>query len=612
MRGAGLQHLARELRALRAFVRLVRRSRARALWVLAGGFAALPFLRGFVIPPLAWDSITYHGPRAAQWVATGRFTFPPGVGAFDFYRHFFAGGEVLSAWAMLPFHSDLLANLASFLQWIGLGLSAWALARVIGLREPFASTSAAVVSFVPTLQLELNSGYVELALNAALLHGIAAALSCMRRPSVGLALAAALSLGVAVAIKLPGAPPAAAVAAVLWLRLIPARALSLRQKLGALAASACAALLPAAPFMFRAYLDTGYPLSPMPARLFGITLGVASPSMRWYAERGGTHPFEWQTERDVLAIVFAPLARLNETFGSPALVFLLVFPIGLFVLARRRPLFALALSLAALSPVLAYYSEGLTPVRMVRPASSTRFLLPAFALIVPISLLWCRRGQPLSAAYRALLLGYAGVCSVVCLRRGVVDWENRELALVAGALGFGCAGVVWLYRRRQLLALGLGLLGCAWFCSALQLRRDETRSSAYGHSFALHGFQRFWTGGVAAIDDLAHPYRIAVTGGPDHSSDKWFQYFFLGRRFQNRTTYVTPTRDGGIAYYGPGGDLDQRADRDSWLRRLDEARIDVVLTFPPRSLEQGWMEELGERFEKIAGTDDWGLYRIRR
>ncbi|HKU41756.1 MAG TPA: hypothetical protein VJR89_26545, partial [Polyangiales bacterium] len=243
-----LRALRLELRALRAFLCLLRRSRERALWVIASVFGALLFVRGFVIPPLGWDTITYHGPRAAQWIATGRFTFEPGVGAFDFYRHFFAGGEVLSAWAMLPFHSDLLANLASFVQWIGLGLGAWAVARAIGLREPFASTSAAVLMFVPTLQLEVNSGYVEIALNGALLQGIAAALQCMRRPQLGLAIAAALSLGVAVGIKLPGAPPAAIVAGLLWLRLLPARALDVRQKLIGLGASLCAALLPAAPW----------------------------------------------------------------------------------------------------------------------------------------------------------------------------------------------------------------------------------------------------------------------------------------------------------------------------------------------------------------------------
>jgi hypothetical protein len=86
----------------------------------------------------------------------------------------------------------------------------------------------------------------------------------------------------------------------------------------------------------------------------------------------------------------------------------------------------------------------------------------------------------------------------------------------------------------------------------------------------------------------------------------------MGRRLQNRLRYVVPTRDGGVAHYGKGGDLDQRADRASWLGRLDLAGATEVLTFPPRSIEQGWMDEAGDRFEKLAGKDDWGLYRVRR
>jgi hypothetical protein len=155
-------------------------------------------------------------------------------------------------------------------------------------------------------------------------------------------------------------------------------------------------------------------------------------------------------------------------------------------------------------------------------------------------------------------------------------------------------------------------LGLAWFCSGLQLRRDETRQRAFANSFALHGLSRFWTDGVPLVDEPGRPHRIAITGGPDHASDKWVQYFYLGQRFQNQLRYIAPTRDGKVAYYGLGGDLEQRADRAAWLSRLDQAGIQEVVTFPPRSLEQSWMEELGERFEKLAGNDKWGLYRIRR
>jgi hypothetical protein len=50
---------------------------------------------------------------------------------------------------------------------------------------------------------------------------------------------------------------------------------------------------------------------------------------------------------------------------------------------------------------------------------------------------------------------------------------------------------------------------------------------------------------------------------------------------------------------------------NSWLARLRAAKIDEVLTFPPCSIEQGWMAAAPARFEKLAGADDWGLFRIK-
>ncbi len=602
----------RELRAARALGRCIRRSRYAPFWMFFGGFAALIALRAFVIPPLGWDTITYHGPRAAQWVQTGKFTFDEGVVSFDFYRHFFAGGEVLTAWAMLPFHSDLFVNVASLVQWLGVGLGAWALARALGLREPFASTSASVVMFMPTLQLEVGSGYVELPLMAAMLTGAAAAVTCLRRPHVGTALLCALSLGVAAGIKLPGAPPAVIIAGVLWLRLLPSRAFAPRVKLVTFTVSIALALVPVAPWVIRAWRDTGYPLSPMPASLFGVTLGVASHAMRWYAIRPQLEPFTWEAEKAALLLMFSPLSKLNETLGAMTLLPLLLLPVGLVALLRRQPLAAVALAAAALAPLLSHFSEGMTPIRLLRAQSTSRFLVPTFGLIVPLSLAWCRRQGALAVGYRWLLLAYPITYTVLCSRRGWTDWEHRELVFVALALAFAAGLVVLAMRRDRRLGLGVLALLAMWFCAGLQLRRDETRAVAMARSHALHNMPRFWVDGVPFVDEPDAPRRIAITGGPDRSADKWFYYFYLGRRLQNTVRYIVPTVDGKVAHDGNKGDLRARADKDAWFGRLDRAGISEVVSFPPRSIEQGWMEEQDGRFEKLAGKEDWGLFRIRR
>jgi hypothetical protein len=603
--------LRREWRAVRALVALFRRSHHGLLSACFLGFALLVALRSLVVPPLGWDTLTYHGPRAALWLTTGRFTFDDGVGCYDFYRHFISGGEVLSAWAMLPFHSDLLVNLAGVFQWLGVGLATWALARAIGLREPFAATSAAVLMFAPTLQLELNSGYVELALNCALISGIALAVHCMRRPSVQGALLCAVALGVAASIKLPGIPPAAIMATVLALRLLASRRLGWRAKLLAAVGGSLCALLPVAPFLLRALLDTGYPLSPMPVKLFGHTLGVASSAMHWYQDRPQLTAYSWPTEKKALLALFSPLSQINESLGTLALIPLALFPLGLVALLRHKPLVALSLLCAAAAPVAAHFSPSISAVRLLRSVSAARFLIPTLALVVPISLAWCTPDAVLSRAYRRLLLGYPLVASVVAVRRGWGDWETHDATLIALTLALSATLLGWLFRRHPLQACLLGLVLWMAGLTLLQARRDDTRALAYQKGFALHGFPRFWAEAPAMIDEPTRPHHLAITGGPDHSSDKWFHYFFLGARFQNSVQYVTPTRDGGIAHFGPHGDLDARADKASWLQRLAAAGITDVVTFPPRSLEQAFMDSEPTRFEQMSGADDWGLYRLK-
>jgi hypothetical protein len=599
----------RECRALRRVGRLFRRSEHRLVLGLFAGIGALLALRSLLIPPLGWDGLTYHGPRAALWLQSSQLTFDPGPGPYSVYRHFFAGGELLMAWAMLPFHSDLFANLALVVQWIGLGLATWALARAMGLREPAGWTSAVVVMFVPTVQFELGSGYVELALNAALLLGVALAIHGLRRFSAKLCVVAAMAIGVAVGIKLTAAPPAAIIASILVLRLLTQRDFSWSRRLGYLAVSSACALLPALPWLLSAWRDTGYPLSPMPVSIFGFELGVASPALRWLQTRPGLMAYDGPTERAALLRLFSPIHHFNESFGVLASIPLLVFPFGLVVLARRRFATALILVAVAAAPVAVHFSPGMSLNRLLWPVSAARYMIASLAIIVPISLAVCTTQGWLARGYRWSLLIYPLSYSYLGLQYGWGPWENRDIVIAGVCLLLALAAIRVCRGYRRKLALCVVLWMCA--CAALQVRRDQTRQQAFAHSFALHASLRFWVAALPYIDAQGESHRIAVTGGPLQDSNKWFQYFLFGRRFQNRVHYVPPTHDGGIAHFGPFGDLDARADEASWRKRLRAAQISEVMTFAPRSLEQGWMDAAPGAFEKLAGAKGWGLYRVK-
>ena len=129
--------------------------------------ACLVLVRGLVLPPLGWDWLTYHGLRSAHFVQESSWTFGPAPGPWSKYRHFLAGAEVLDAWAMLPFHSDLLVNVCTWVQWLALGISAAALSEVLGLGLRKAVIAGVAVLFVPTALALALSGYVDNALSTA-------------------------------------------------------------------------------------------------------------------------------------------------------------------------------------------------------------------------------------------------------------------------------------------------------------------------------------------------------------------------------------------------------------------------------------------------------------
>lgn len=596
-----------EGRALRRVFVLFRRS-PHNLWTgFLVGAAALLGARALVVPPLGWDTLVYHGPRAALWVHSGQLTFDPSPGPFALYRYFFAGGEVFAAWAMLPFHSDLFANLASVVQWIGVGLTCWALARVLGVREPFAATSGAVVMFAPALQFEVNSGYIELVLNLALLHALTLAVYAMRRCSVPVCIAAAMSAGLAAGIKLTGVAPALVACCALALRVLSMNSWTWKRRLGCLVASGACVLIPAAPWALLAWLDTGNPIFPfnLPSWLPFVHPGPVVQGLP-----SNTGVFDWAGETKAVLLMFGPVERSSEGLGSLAVIPILAFPLGWTVLCRRRPVAALMLGAAAAGPIFAYFLIISKEARLENPIGNARYLVSSLALIVPISFALCERSNLLGRSYRLLAIMYPVTYAVEGVRRGWASWETRDVIIVGAGilLAVVCVRSCRDTRWRVALVLGLWMLGC----SALQVRRDETRPHALADSTALHWSPRYWAAAAGFIDRPDEMHRIALTGGNPRYGDAWFPYFLFGPRFRNSVHYVPPTQDGAILHFTAQGVLAGPVDAPAWLARLTALQATEVMTFPPRSVEQSWMDGKPDRFQRLFGSDEWGLYRFKR
>jgi len=593
--------------------------------LLSSGWAALPFgaalacaglivVRAAIVPVVAWDSLTYHAVKAGLWVQAGGYESLAAPGGWSVYRTYLGGGEVLTAWAMLPLAGDLAAGLADALVWLLLGLAVFALGGQLGLRESSRWVSAAYVLALPAAARAAGSLYVDNAFALAVVAACVLVLSGSHSERPQADLIAMMALGVALGIKIFAAP--LVLAMVLVLPLLRGRSFWQPRRLAWTAAGGVAALLAAGPWWVRNVMLTGLPLSPLPLSVAGLRLGEANPAMRWYMDRPNLLEAGLAEELTALGrmLGFPGLAPLSEpTLGALTVVPLLLFVAALPGLARldwRKALVVLAFVVPML---LAFYGSGLEVTRLQWAAVSGRYLLAAAAIVVVASFtLWPRdaKGQRL---HEVVLAVGAAAYVVLSDTRG---WTRYELlpGLVVVALG-AFVLAVWVRKaprpKRAPRRWAIGLLVPLVALSALHGYRGWTRDVELDRSVVLHASPRYWLPAARTLDQEERPHRLAVTAGAAQDADNWLLYPFLGPRLQNELHYVPPTRDGRTVDPGRQRDLVAAADFESWLERLRGQRIEAVISFRPATVEMAWMKRRPDLFTRLAGDgQSWGLYRL--
>ena len=75
-------------------------------------------------------------------------------------------------------------------------------------------------------------------------------------------------------------------------------------------------------------------------------------------------------------------------------------------------------------------------------------------------------------------------------------------------------------------------------------------------------------------------------------------------------TYVPVSRDSSLVPFGRDTALARAADEEAWLARLRAAGSTHVMSFVPASVELAWMASRPDRFRRLAGGAEWGLYQV--
>lgn len=379
-----------------------------ALVVLAAAALLWQLLVALVLPPYAFDALSYHLPAVAAWVQTESLALDP---LSTCCAHYALNAELLLAWPVVLLGSDQLVGTVQLLAAVLCGLASAGIARTAGAARAGAAACGALVVCTPALLAQSPTAYVDVVVAALVLSGLhaLARFAVTARPAdlVVPAAGAGLLAGVkgigpvwAVALALTAA--AVAVRHVRQERLPTGRAVR------ALGGVVAACLLLGAWWYVRSAVETGNPVHPLRLQLAGRTLfdgPLTVGEVLTPPDRGSTYPapvavaLSWAS--DLLPWRNAPYDYQQRSGGLGPLWPLLGLP--LLAVAAVRWWRERSAGLVVLLPVLA--------VLLVQPYRWwARFTLPLAVLGALAVVLAVERARP---AARRLLQGVVAALAAV-------------------------------------------------------------------------------------------------------------------------------------------------------------------------------------------------------
>lgn len=583
----------------------------------------LVLARTLLLPPLAWDTLTYHGVKAAIWVQTGWYHLFDAPGGWASYRLLPGGSEVFQAMSLAPFHSDILMGTCDVAYLLSLALTLFALGRSIGLSSGGALIFAAFGSTCPAVWFLVGAGYSDLLVTLTILLAALFLARYIETDSIGHLLFGAAALGLAGGVKY-------STYLVLLITLVFIAPMFLYRSGASLRTAGlflvCMLLVaaPSVPWLLYNVGYTGYPLSAADIKVFGVNLAANLPECQWNSERAcvqGAYKLQSELEALYHAVVFprslVPVLGLGKEFIPPSiglahLLPILALPFGAIRLARRNALIAILFGAMAVGVLGFFYLPSFSFVRLGGWSySNARFLLPAYYIMILVSFPVIPEGKSPFRIVRTLLL----VAAVI-----VVNWEWIEFCFAVEHMYI--VGMAALIAITALLAIWSGrFLNSRWrwaplivlflaFMSAVAVSRDRIRFEAAKNTYFFHKLPVYWVGAAEKLDRYPSSYSIAVTSGPDQNGVNWFMYMFMGSRLQNKLSYQPISADGRIVHFSK--DYDQRAhgDYEAWRKRLEASKTSHVMSFFPQSIEIGWMRAHPESFQQMWGDHRVGLFRV--
>ncbi|MBI2390403.1 MAG: glycosyltransferase family 39 protein [Deltaproteobacteria bacterium] len=580
---------------------------ARLVAIAATALLVAKAARGMVAPTLAMDGTVYHIPRALLWLRSGGFArlgAPDVLEITDFHP---PAGDVPWLYALSFARNESLVGWASAAITLEVAVAAYACARLLSADRPAAAACALAIVGTPAVMVYAGTAYVDNAVLALVLCGLALLVDAVERRTFGRALLTSMALTLAASVKVSAAvflPLAAVVATVAAFR-----RLDRRWVLGW-----AAGLLLIVPHVVRCVVLRGSPIYPIGLSLFGHR--IFAPNETFVLLANGKLTGAVDDPWAFLAFVFAPWLRPLDTTGF-GLAFFVIAPLGLagaWRTWRSGPRWVVVLLLAITVLLLgSVWSPAALAYRTEYAIHTSRYLTTAVAALALLSLSLRARWA------RVALLTAAGASLLSSVPRGFRALDAAALGPVALSAA-AIVALAWILRRSPRARLATLAIG-AWLVHVIALgsravhRDDYLTGLARRTLYDIHraviqprGTARVWQ----ALDRLP-PSRVAITSGWTGDGMQLMISPLLGPNLEHTHLWVTPTTDGSVIDYREGGRLLAAASYEAWLRRLREQRVDVVACLAPPGLERLFIEQHREQFALIAASDDgsYAAFRLK-
>jgi len=621
------RNLQADIEPIRSWIRDGLTSRWAVLLIVCGFIVLLSFSRALLMPPLAWDCLTYHLTFASLWIKRGTLILFNAPDQMQGCAHFPINGELFASWLLLPFHNDLLVNTMNFPITLLGGISCYAIARQLGLTRKEASFAPALICFAPVIYSQITTEFLDNAVFTFCSSSVLFTIRYLRRGYIHDGILALTSAGILLGIKYTGITVAGLIVIATTIKTI-----SLVRYSGLLKKSCLIllSLLILCTLGGRQYIhnsiEAGNPLYPFPLKKKKKKIFEGWSNLeqvnKWVFEvekRKGLDKFNWW-DREYRKFLYNPV-----TAGPKFFLFLILALVSLFTrphnISKETWYF---LSIMWIIPIIIYYAD--TSAYAARRGYwidlCTRYLSPYFALFtiqglvafkkvtnkfrkfdfflaafVAWDLLYINKNHLFEIAvlypFVVLIIPLVIILFKLVIERSKVFVSKEEAFLIFTGLSRWDGTVT-----KKLLVYTITFIALVLGIHFLQSYRSNTRYNYYRTHIDFHTFPRNFVNAWEFLDQPDEKKTIAMTMDWKPPGHRWFFYPLLGRRLQNDITYISAKYKWEVPTWLHRGLL-RGDDFSIWLYNLKKEKVDYILVAKPWPIELIWMQRYKDKFHLV-------------